>query len=313
MKRRSLLALGAATVGAVAAYPHLRRMLWTRYMQIEQLPLSMATVSYRDIGEGAPAAIIISGVAVPKTAYLDLQTRLSDTTRVITYDRPGIGESTPNADPRTLAIIDRDLVAFLDALDAPPPYVLIGHSWGGHIIRYFADRHPAKVAGLVFLDQPHEDWFDYIRRTWSPHEIDTYFKSWTAENPAYTGVLLEEVLAYEENCNAIRGVSVPADVPVLMFTSSNYGHFRTSPAGVDEDRRNWASMQASLLVGVKDKRLLVDMELSHWLHQEKPEWVSGEIAAFIEKVRYAPRAVNAVSPSSRAPPGVTAESRVSSP
>jgi pimeloyl-ACP methyl ester carboxylesterase len=286
MKRRFLLGFGAAAaVGAFAAYPRLRPHLWKWRMQIEELPLSGAVISYRDIGEGAPAAIIVSGVAVPKTAYLNLQTRLSGATRVITYDRPGLGESTPNAEPRTLAVVDKDMKDFLDALNVPPPYVLIGHSWGGHIIRYFADRHPGEVAGLVFLDQPHEDWFDYIRRTWSQQETDAYFKSWTAANPAYTGVLLEEVLAYEENCETIRGVPIPADVPVLMFTSSNFGHFRSSPAGLEEDRRSWARMQASLLTGVKDHKLLVDMELSHWLHQEKPDWVAGEIAVFIERLR----------------------------
>jgi pimeloyl-ACP methyl ester carboxylesterase len=313
MNRRVVIALGAAmAIGVVAAYPQLRPHVWKWHMQIEEMPLSGAMISYRDVGKGGPVAVIISGVAVPKTAYLDLQTKLADTTRVITYDRPGIGDSTPNTEPRTLAVIDQDLSAFLRALDVPPPYVLIGHSWGGHIIRYFADQHPEEVAGLVFLDQPHEDWFEYIRRTWSAAESEAYFKTWTAANPSYTGTLLEEVLAYEENCAAIRGVGIPPDVPVLMFTSSNYGHFRTSAAGLEEDRRNWASMQASLLPGVKDKKLLVDMELSHWVHQDKPEWVTGEIEAFIAKLRRAPRAADSVSSSSPAPSGGTAASPASS-
>lgn len=295
-----LIAAAVALVGAlaaVAAYPLVRPYLWNWHMDIEELPLSGATISYRDIGSGTPVAVIISGVAVPKTAYLDTQTSLSSHMRVITYDRPGIGESTANTEPRTLDVIDKDLKALLEALDAPPPYVLIGHSWGGHIIRYFADRHPGEVAGLVFLDQPHEDWFEYIRRTWTPAEQKEYFKFWTTENTEYTGARIEETLAYEENCARIRGVPLPPDVPVLMFTSSNWGHFRKAGPGLEEDQRHWAEMQASLLTGVKDQKLLVDMQLTHWLHQDKPDWVNGEIVSFVEKLRArAGTAAGGVSP-----------------
>jgi len=317
MTRRGWIVAAVAGVVAVvavaAAYPVWRPLAWKWHLGIRELPLSGATISYRDVGKGTPVAVIISGVAVPKTAYLGFQTMLSSRMRVITYDRPGIGDSTPNAELPTMANIDKDLQALLQALDAPPPYVLIGHSWGGHIIRYFADRHPGEVAGLVFLDQPHEDWFEYIRRTWSAPEQKEYFKFWTAENTEYTGSQLEETLAYEENCRSIRGTVISPDVPVLMFTSSNFGHFRKSEPGLGEDQRHWAEMQASLLSGVKDQKLLVDMQLTHWLHHDKPEWVVGEIGAFVDKLRARAAAPAGVSPSSPAQPDATAGTPASSP
>src|SRR5690606_39029951 len=118
----------------------------------KEVSIGKATLSYRDSGSGGPAVVIISGMACHKDSYYALHKSLAKTTRVVSYDRPGLGDSTPTNEPRTLEYIDADLVAFLDARQVPPPYVLIGHSLGGHIIRYFADKHTAEVAGLVFID-----------------------------------------------------------------------------------------------------------------------------------------------------------------
>ena len=37
------------------------------------------------------------------------------------------------------------------------PYILVGHSMGGWIIRLFADRHPEDVVGMVLVDGGHPD------------------------------------------------------------------------------------------------------------------------------------------------------------
>jgi pimeloyl-ACP methyl ester carboxylesterase len=38
-----------------------------------------------------------------------------------------------------------------------PPYVLVGHSLGGMLIRLYAHEHPDQVAGMVLVDSSHED------------------------------------------------------------------------------------------------------------------------------------------------------------
>lgn len=302
MRRNRLVAAAAlialCVIGAIAFLPYLpgRSVAWST--GLKEIPLAGARISYRDIGTGSPAVIILSGVAVPKDSYLDLQRRLSSITRVISYDRPGIGASTSNRDPRTLDVIDRDLKEMLVALDVPPPYVLLGHSYGGFIARTYVARHPGEVAGLVFLDQPHEDWFGYIRRTWPREEAEEYFKFWSPANKEHSGAALEEILSYEANSRAILGQALPPDVPVLMFTTSNPGHFRRS-AGKDEDLKKWVEMQTSLLTGVRDYRHLVDTNLTHWPHWDKPEWVASEIQAFIEKIRRASARADAVSQQSQ--------------
>ncbi len=71
---------------------------------------------------------------------------------VVAYDRAGIGESEPDGEVPTPRHVVANLRELLDALDAPPPYVLVAHSLGGAFIRMYAAQHPEEVAGLVFVD-----------------------------------------------------------------------------------------------------------------------------------------------------------------
>lgn len=71
---------------------------------------------------------------------------------VVAYDRAGIGESEPDGEAPTARHVAENLHAVLDALNAPPPYVLVGHSLGGAFIRMYAAVYPEEVAGLVYVD-----------------------------------------------------------------------------------------------------------------------------------------------------------------
>ena len=254
-------------------------------LKSEKVSLDGYSLSVRDYGRGRPTLIIEGGLACTKELYTGLQADLAKTTRVISYDHAGIGESTPSANPRTLPFYVQELRAMLARKGVPPPYILLGHSLGGHIIRYYAHLHPEEVAGLIFVEHPHEDWFKYIRKTWPKKDLDKYFEWWTPKGSNYKGTALEELLHYEENCDLIRGVYPPQDIPVLMFTGSANAHYQ--PGAIERDRKVWSDLQASLLRGVKDARHIVDWETGHVPYRQKPELFEREISAFVRKIRIA--------------------------
>jgi pimeloyl-ACP methyl ester carboxylesterase len=76
-------------------------------------------------------------------------------TTTVAYDRSGLGQSPPDAAPRTLARLTADLGDLLDHL-GPGPFVLVGHSWGGPIVRSAASATPDRIRGLVLVDQSDE-------------------------------------------------------------------------------------------------------------------------------------------------------------
>jgi pimeloyl-ACP methyl ester carboxylesterase len=80
-------------------------------------------------------------------------------TRACVYDRAGFGWSEAGPMPRTAGRIADELHQLLQRGGVPPPYVLVGHSFGGLVVRLFAVRHPDEVAGLILIEPAiPEDW-----------------------------------------------------------------------------------------------------------------------------------------------------------
>lgn len=104
-------------------------------------------------GEGpGPLVLFEAGMSAPAACWVHTQREVSAFARTLSYDRAGYGGSDVDPHDRTLERLADDLTALLDAVDETAPVVLVGHSWGGPVLRVFAARHPERVAGLVFVD-----------------------------------------------------------------------------------------------------------------------------------------------------------------
>ena len=101
-------------------------------------------------GDG-PTVVFESGMCTPLTAWAWIVRQLPDEVPFLTYDRPGVGWShSARRDWREdypLILLD-----LLGLMNARPPYILVGHSVGGLLVRVFAQRFPELVGGLVFVD-----------------------------------------------------------------------------------------------------------------------------------------------------------------
>ena len=101
---------------------------------------------------GVPTVVFESGLGSPIDAWFSVPSEIAAMTRVVAYERAGIGASEPGPEPRSIKQIVTELHALLAKLEVPPPYVLVGHSWGGPIIHSFAATYPKEIAGLVYED-----------------------------------------------------------------------------------------------------------------------------------------------------------------
>lgn len=102
-------------------------------------------------GVGAPAVVFESGMAASRSYWGLVQPAVGRWARAVAYDRAGLGRSAPDPQPRTLARLAGDLADLLDHL-GPGPFVLVGHSGGGPIVRVAAAARPERIAGLVLVD-----------------------------------------------------------------------------------------------------------------------------------------------------------------
>jgi pimeloyl-ACP methyl ester carboxylesterase len=84
--------------------------------------------------------------------------RVSRFTHVCAYDRAGLGWSDPVSGPRGFDDRARDLHSLLEHANIAGPYILVGHSYGGYVVRRFAAAWPRSVSGIVLIDSPDEVW-----------------------------------------------------------------------------------------------------------------------------------------------------------
>ena len=112
-------------------------------------------------GRGTPTVVLDSALAGSSLSWLEIQPRLAELTRVVSYDRAGFGWSDASPAPRTVDNMVEELDQLLRNADVEAPYVLVGHSYGGWIAALYASRHRKNVAGVVLVDTPHpREWMD---------------------------------------------------------------------------------------------------------------------------------------------------------
>lgn len=111
------------------------------------------------VGEGSPTVVLDAALGGSSVSWSWIQPEIAKTTRVCSYDRGGFGWSDAAPMPRTASRMAGELRALLERAAAPPPFVLVAHSFGGFVLRVFAERYRDEVAGIVFVDAAHpDDW-----------------------------------------------------------------------------------------------------------------------------------------------------------
>lgn len=140
--------------------------IWERGEQSGLVPLPtgnrvVVSTAGPDRVPGSPIVIIVPGVTCSITEWTVVRRLLQPTVRTLLYERPGLGASDESPKPPTATHIAHDLETLLQALNVPPPYIIVCHSYGGIIAREFLELNrdgdrANDVVGVVFVDANQE-------------------------------------------------------------------------------------------------------------------------------------------------------------
>jgi pimeloyl-ACP methyl ester carboxylesterase len=103
-------------------------------------------------GQGNPTVLLEAGLGDSSLVWSLVQPELASVARVCSYDRSGTAWSHDAGPQHGLSNAADDLDRLLQASGEPPPYLLVGHSWGGWLMTVYAHRHPENVKGVVLVD-----------------------------------------------------------------------------------------------------------------------------------------------------------------
>jgi pimeloyl-ACP methyl ester carboxylesterase len=178
-------------------------------------------------GSRQPSVVLESGLGGRLEGWDRVFERVAAFAPVLAYDRAGVGESESDQQPPTPRHIAARLHRLLGQVGLKGPYVLVGHSWGGPLIRMFAAAHPADVAGLVYVDPTDmrteaEDRAYYVARGHRLEDVPALRKQRRERFRAY-GAEMSVALDIEDSHFAEFHALPPLpDVPVSVLMAARF-------------------------------------------------------------------------------------------
>jgi pimeloyl-ACP methyl ester carboxylesterase len=110
-------------------------------------------------GSGGPSVLFEAGIAATNLNWFHIQRSVSSFAYTASYDRSGLGWSGPCRSVRTPTNIAIELHALLESAHVKPPYILVGHSFGGLVMRRYALLYPEEVSSVLLVDPMRcEEW-----------------------------------------------------------------------------------------------------------------------------------------------------------
>jgi pimeloyl-ACP methyl ester carboxylesterase len=275
-------------------------------------------------GDGNPTVVMEAAIGETGLLWSLVQPAVAQTTRACVYDRAGYGWSDPSPRPRTAEEMVQELHTLLGTAGIPRPYVLVGHSLGGLLVRLYAARYPQEVAGLVLVDAAHEQQY---RR--APKEIrelvpqfeeqmrqqleglkalivsgsldpamlpippglpaaaaDT-FRALVAAGPKHVETLIAEQQAVQAiHVELAAAITSLGDLPLMVLSHGQPMVMPGLPDAVNQaNEQLWQELQAELAALSSRGRLVVAQDSGHYIQLERPQLVIDAIAEVVAAVR----------------------------
>ena len=256
-------------------------------------------------GRGSPVVIFESGLGGTSLDWARVQPEVSGFTRACSYDRAGYGWSEVGPEPRHAARIAEELDRLLVHGNVPPPYVLVGHSFGGLAIRLLAARKERQaVAGLVLVDATHEHQFQRMESAGVRVPMAPTGRRFVISNHWLVPSALPEglkplaqrfalarkaVRTHYKELGSLRhsarqagSVRESPDAPVIVLARSPR---RDADHGHDRLDGTWLDLQRNLARTMKNGTFQVVPGSGHYIHLDRPDRVVGAIRTIVDGYR----------------------------
>lgn len=224
-------------------------------------------------GSGGPTVVFEAGFQNDWSCWDDVATRVSAHAEVFAYSRPGYGGSDAVSGPRDASHIVEELRALLRAGGHAPPYLLVGHSFGGTYMELFARLHPDEVVGAVLVDPRPAD---FTARCREAHLEVCAIPDGTVSGLAQ--VEQDEYRGFQRISDELRAAGGFGDFPVRVLTATDHG------PGDDWDHL-WISMLGSLAAEARDGRQVLFPGAGHNLESDHPAEVAQAIVDILDGTR----------------------------
>ena len=243
-------------------------------------------------GDGQPTIVLETGGACASDTWQPVWKELTQLTRVCRYDRAGLGQSDRAQTPRTSATIVNDLHTLLEHAALSPPYLLVGHSFGGLIACLYANQYRDTVVGLVLLDPTPPDplgrWLAVLPPA-TPNDSATVrsLREWVmvqCYDPSWNDEGIDQASSFKEFQQVASLNAMPLTVLLSAIPPWN-DDSDLPPALAATFTQTVHDMANDVLKLSSQSRLIHATTSGHFIHHDQPNLAFETITQFVEQWR----------------------------
>jgi pimeloyl-ACP methyl ester carboxylesterase len=216
-----------------------------------------------------PVVVLDAGMGNASDTWSLVEPNVSKFARVCSYDRAGTGKSDRAPQPRTSQDMVDDLHNLLAKAGLNPPYVLVGHSFGGMNARLYASKFAKDVVGMVLVDSTHEDESDRMLAALPPEILKK-------AKPEDMVVRSAEDIDFNKSVAQVRAANWHRDIPLVVLTRGS-ATFNPNDYAVPSLAPKFEQLRLELqkeLVGRSSKgRQIIAEKSGHFIQRDQPELV----------------------------------------
>ncbi|MDV2682858.1 alpha/beta hydrolase [Alkalihalophilus lindianensis] len=219
--------------------------------------------------QGKPTVIMDAGYGDDSSVWKSMIMEVAAFANVLIYDRAGLGKSGKSSNERTSLEMVKELNELLHQMNLDPPYLLVGHSFGGVNMRLYATEYPEEVYGLVLVDATPEDYRERFLPTMSQEFQQAYAKQFTREGN------YEEVI---KSLKQLKETKQRIHIPLLVLSAGKKAYYTKSAQEL------WNDMQKEMATLSSKGEFILAENSAHYIQNDEPEVVVNAIKRLIEGI-----------------------------
>ena len=244
----------------------------------KRIAVAGQVLRFSQSGQGSPTIVMLGGAGSALEGWFKLFPEIERLGMVVSYDRPGVGGSARPREAQMGTTVILQLRALLREIGAKPPFLLVGHGFGGLHANLFARIYPEETCGLLFLE------------AMAPDDVLHAKRYRSALQRAVMGVL-DRVSPPDPNdelsneAETVAEIAEAPDFPPIPVTVLSGG--RRPPrwmVSIEAQRERERNQEALLRLSPLGERVIAKRS-AHFPQMSEPQVVLEALAALIRRTQ----------------------------
>jgi len=241
-------------------------------------------LNFRIIEGGELTILLEAGGGMDSGEWINLAPKFARETgsTIVSYDRAGFGKSDLPEIPQDMSEEVEWLWRGLQKLGLQKDLILVGHSFGGWMIRLFASEHPEAVRGMVFVDPFTNEFVDKLGVEYLDNHPMTGKIPFDTSQPdkltKYQRALVRMARGgLGPKMKIMRRTKLPSGIPVIVITSGQPFLPKT------EEQEAWRKSHEQMTASIKGASLIVAEESNHMVPMQQPDLIIEAVKEVINR------------------------------